>query len=937
MLLVVPGILLFGRFSVLRAEEVVERKLQAVVEAVDPATTSLTLRHKPTGYTANATWDAKTAFTTTIKYDIDDLAEGWVECWLPKVDAGTKTVTDAGIVRPLSAGVREPEQAEPVKEKGMFRCKLVRVPVSGDGPGGRLLTRKGDEGYDLDVNGERWKITVANPSHRPRLNRDIPFDPAQLKPGMVATEAVFRETPTGNSLKSLRVLPEGNFRPEKAVGGPTGTTVEGIGKEMERLRKAFAAVEADVRKNAPVRFRVSPELTLPGEPVSVTVEAWASKVPNSRVSLETNYLEPSRVNKREVTLDWKAGEQEGGKTRYSATVPLKDLPVGQHLLRWSCDIGGDINEFVRSFAVADAKTLVVMLHFTAGKPNPEFEEFHLPYDYWVDAPLVLLGGPFGSRKTPASAQEWLKASREYRRCGANPNIQIFQGNYAGRTGWPAPIPVMFAAEPEEVQKAIFQAATELGKMQGFDPKDLGFAAYEFGTRTTNIARDAGVRLIGSWCIHQNWQDGSWSINHTARPLRPYFAAPDDFRRPGKGGADATVMVSQHDKSLLWTEYGLGVFEPAWIENAWCGGGGGGRKTVDDVFMSRQYDLMEGALQNVANQKVPYFQSIGIEGFPWAVTPNALMLRHLARSAEKGGMVFCSQGAAADFFRRHYSETPETLFYDADYWCGMKANESITSTWKPVAYPDLMQIENAKYSAYFKKPGTLPEYHWDYTKPWDYPDWGNEKLPRNVMGFLVPGEHDKFAVTPKITDTRPLKITTDLGEGPDALDVVVTLQTPEALQGFPIALWDLPREWKAGEGWWSVKGGRFLPVRAPFTGNLNGILEVDAKPGRNEYVLHLTSPKRAPETLDISMEGIQGKVFERDGGSMAYIWPTSPWETAFDLDVPQGREVRYYPAPGGEQQDLPPGRHHLVIPKESWARITGLGRKELQEALKPAAR
>jgi hypothetical protein len=371
---------------------------------------------------------------------------------------------------------------------------------------------------------------------------------------------------------------------------------------MARLRKAFEGISAEVRKVAPVRFRVAPELTLPGEPVALTVEAWASKPPNPKVGLETNDLQPRVAKKTDLTLDWKAGEKSGDLTRYTAELPLTDLPIGQHLVRWNCDIGGDIGEFWRSFAVAGPGTLVVMFHFTAGKPNPEFEEFHLPYDYWDDFALVLLGGPFGPRKTPATANEWLKGSREYRRCGANPNIQIFQGNYAGRTGWPAPIPAMFSAEPDEVQKAVFQAATELSGMTGIDPGDLGFAAYEFGTHTLDIARETGIRLIGSLCIHQNWQDGSWSINHSARPLRPYFAAPDDFRKPGAGGPDGMVMVSQHDKSLLWTEYGVGVFEPAWLERAWVGGGGGGREPEDDLFIPFGSDTpkLASALSRMVN-------------------------------------------------------------------------------------------------------------------------------------------------------------------------------------------------------------------------------------------------------------------------------------------------------------------------------------------------
>ncbi len=920
----------------------VERKFQAVVDAVDPGRKAVTLRHKPTGFVAETVWDDKTTFAANIKYDIDDLPEDWVECWAASVDAEKKMLTDVGLIRPLPEGAKPPDQAGPVKEKSLFRCKLVRVPVADAKPDfpKRVLTAKHDACYELDVNGERWALVATKPAHRAQLNRDVPFDPARLKPGTPCLNAVYREEKDGNRLVSLQVLQEGNFRSEKTLGGATGATVAGIESEMTRLRGAFEKIADDVKKAAPVRFRVVPELTLQGEPVSLTVEAWAATPPNPQVELEANYLQPDVVKKQSLTLDWKANEQSGTLTRYTTELALKDLPVGQHLVKWRCDIGGDIGEFWRSFAVTDLKTLVVMFHFTAGRPNVEFERYHLPYDYWEESVVSLLGGPLGVRKTPISAKDWTNRSREFRRRGASPNLQILQGNYAGRSGWPAPIPVQFLLEPEEVQRAVFQAAIELAGMAGFDRDAIGFAAYEFGTRTLAIAREAGVRLIGSMCIHQNWQDGSWGINHTGRPLRPYFAATDDFRKPGSGGPNGVVMVSQHDKSILWTEYGVGVFEPAWLERAWVGGGGGGRSVPDEIFMSRDFDLIDAAIQNVQNQRVPYFQSIGIEFSrdnqeDMTTKSNAEMIEYLVRRARAGNVVFCSQAAAADFYRRHDTETPETVFYDPDFWCGLKATESISSTWKPAAYPDLMQIENARYSAFFKKPAALPEYHWDYTKPWNYPDWGNDTLPRNVVGFLVPGEHDKFAVTPKITDTRPMKVDSEMKETPGGLEVTVKLQTSVGKKAFPIALWDLPCEWKSGDGWWSVRGpARFIPIRAPFTGNLNGILEVDAKPGDNEYHVSFATPRRGPASQDIAVEGVQGKVFERDGLSMAYVWPTRPWDAAFELEVPPGREVRYYAAPEGEMVDLPPGRHRLVIEKERWARITGLNREELLRALAP---
>jgi hypothetical protein len=198
-----------------------------------------------------------------------------------------------------------------------------------------------------------------------------------------------------------------------------------------------------------------------------------------------------------------------------------------------------------------------------------------------------------------------------------------------------------------------------------------------------------------------------------------------------------------------------------------------------------------------------------------------------------------------------------------------------------------------------------------------------------MGFLVPGEHDKFAVTPSITDTRKMKVSQSMSESAGGMEMVVTLETEEAIKALPLALWDIPREWKSGGGWWQVKGAnRFVPICAPYTGNLNGILEVDAKPGKNEYRLTISTPKRTPQSQDILLKTVHAKVFTRDGQTTAYIWPTRPWETTFELEVPAGKSVQYYAAPKGEKVDLPSGKHKLVINKEQWSRIVGLTRDEL---------
>jgi hypothetical protein len=913
-----------------------ERRFQAEVVSVDPAARTAVLRHKPTGFEVAVAWDEQTRLSVRQRRDIDEVPLGWVNVWTAVLDE-TKGELTPGRLDPLP---QAPAQPGAPRAKGFFPARLVRetLPPGKQASPPTWTNRAGDAAYYLEAGGRRWSF---KPVEKRRLFEFFPSaTSADLAPGVALRELVYREGPAGARLVSAMIEPH-RFIAEHAVGLASGTTPEILDQEIAKVRAAHAALAPELyRQAAPVSLRVDPELARVGEPVRVRFEVWSARPPSTELVLEASYLRPAEAKTTALTLAWKAGPTEGGLTLHRAELALPALPVGQHVVRWKSDVGGDIPEFWRSFAVLDDQTLVWKLQFTAGAPNTEFEEFFLPYDYWEEAAFGLLGGPFGARTLPKTAADWLKPSREFRRRGAMPSSHIIQANYAGRTGWPAPKPVQFCEEPEAVQRKVLGAAVEFMGLRGFRREDIGFSSYEFSTKTVNFAHEAGVRLIGSLCIHQNWQDGSWGINHTARPLRPYFSARDDFRRAGPGGPDGMVMTSQHDKSILWTEYGLGVFEPAWLERAWVGGGGGGRTVYDDVFMSRHYDLVHASLENIVNQRVPYFGSIGLEFStkdPENINtkPNGLLLRELVAQARRAKVVFAHQAAVAEYYRRHYTETPETLFYDADFWAGMKADESVTSTWKPVVYPDLIHIENTRFSAFFKRPAALPEYHWDYTKPWDYPNWGNESLPRNVIGVLVPGEHDKFAVTPSITDTRPLRVAERRTETAAGLELVLTVESDRALTAFPLAVWDLPREWQAGDKGWKIEGARrFVPIRAPYTGNLNGVIEADLKPGKNVIRLLVSTPARTLRTQDVAAGDVRAKVFTRNDTSTAYVWSMKPWATEFTLTVPEGKSVQFYAAPQGKRVDLPPGTHRLTIPQEKWARVVGLPRDELAAALAP---
>ena len=82
-------------------------------------------------------------------------------------------------------------------------------------------------------------------------------------------------------------------------------------------------------------------------------------------------------------------------------------------------------------------------------------------------------------------------------------------------------PVLFRTESEAFQRAILGAIRESAAMSGFHADDLGVTAYELGTRSVAMARETGIKIIGSLCIHQNWADGGfWTIKGERVDLPP---------------------------------------------------------------------------------------------------------------------------------------------------------------------------------------------------------------------------------------------------------------------------------------------------------------------------------------------------------------------------------------------------------------------------------
>ena len=62
---------------------------------------------------------------------------------------------------------------------------------------------------------------------------------------------------------------------------------------------------------------------------------------------------------------------------------------------------------------------------------------------------------------------------------------------------------------------------------------------------------------------------------------------------------------------------------------------------------------------------------------------------------------------------------------------------------------------------------------------------------------------------------------------------------------------------------------------------------------------IASEAREPKALDFRIgASVCGKVFHRNGVTMAYLWPTGPWAAEVRLDLPAAAAARVYVGPEG---------------------------------------
>lgn len=648
-----------------------------------------------------------------------------------------------------------------------------------------------------------------------------------------------------------------------------------VQRGLAEVERSYARVEADLNGLVRAQVRLAPGLLMRGEAVTARFEAASEARPDEAAELVEQCYDPN-AKPRPIRLDWRRGGRG-----WEATWRWTPRRAGQYLLRWRCDIGGDVPQFERLFAVADRGSAVMIVNSTSHaqpRPEPDFHSLHLPFSGWVE-PLLFSERP--------NAEAFAAVSHGARQFGDDPAFFIFMGGLY--------VPgdkAVFVDEAPDVQRAVLAGAQRIWRMCRFPGPLANLYTYGLGAGPVAQARSLGYNLLGALCADQNWGDGPFKINHFGMPARPYFVASDDFRRPGRGGADAMVGIQQCARqTMLCRDYNCVYSLEGGITYSleqYAGMQGGERDPRD---LERELAFLDCNLDAAETSPRPLLFSMGFEFngvWPRMAELNRRSMEALVQRARTRKLVFCTASAAADFLRRRYRETPESAVYLHDVFAG------ITSNGKPARYPDTIEVENARFKALFRRGDHLPTMHYDYTKPWSWPDWGNEGIARRPDGYLIPDSPDRYRVAPRMVDTRGVQVRSVQEALPDGVRVRLAIRSDAARTDLPVALWDLPVPFTALESGRQVKGpARAIAVRAPFTGNACCVLVCDVPAGSTEVVLTVRSQRREPQRAD-SPQGLDREAFRLgaapEAGAVAYR-PGPPFEQQWKVERQTSAQAR----------------------------------------------
>ena len=111
------------------------------------------------------------------------------------------------------------------------------------------------------------------------------------------------------------------------------------------------------------------------------------------------------------------------------------------------------------------------------------------------------------------------------------------------------------------------------------------------------------------------------------------------------------------------------------------------------------DFVRCFTQSAAQTGAPLFFSGCFEfngSWPERAAANRNYFEYLVKIARDTKIAYATPASVVDFYKTHYTKTPESMLYLVDIYAGITSND------KPPLYPDTMELENAAFKSIFLK-------------------------------------------------------------------------------------------------------------------------------------------------------------------------------------------------------------------------------------------
>ena len=600
-------------------------------------------------------------------------------------------------------------------------------------------------------------------------------------------------------------------------------------------------------------FEIRNALTRVGDPVEF--EIGATKRTGLKLHVAPHALGADGAQPARASFDWKKnGADWTGKASYTPTA------VGHYLATLLQDGKPVAGRYFAAITGSEAVACAWVNGLSPGKDDygDVVRPHHLPFDYHVD---IDIDNP---------QKDFLRTLRELElRFGQTPVPRLRANLFGCRDRFS----LWEFSEAETIAgieklKAAYRDA-------GLGPIRNVNIHWCMGNVTMRAIRKCGIPIMSALVTNFEMRDGESREIANGSPLRPYWVHRDDFRKAGRAGGRDPLICTPFSVTIP-TEFYRGNVDAHWapdIALVWD------RSVESGDEALRSMEVLD-MLCDHNRTGSPYVIPIAIQNFgpPAVYEYNRNTLRYAIEKAAGGKLFFANSLALYDYMSRYERRTPRTVGYIRDFMIGSHLID------KPICHPDVIQVEDSRYHAAWEDGKALPEYLFDYTKPWRYPD----------SDFL---DHAKHGPRPETLSGIRVTVSTETRDG--GARVQIRIASSRAVDRLPVAVWRLPVTPRRATS--LDRKLDLQAVRTPLLETPHLLVSGPVRTGSNRWTVDISGPP-APETNDRSdHHGIVGfQTVSRPGRTpYTYVFARLRVDLPLRLRVPSGRRVRAETYGGGD--------------------------------------